>query len=252
MNPRHTVLIAAAFAAAAMLSASCGGDGSGDAQVSAATVTSDDTLFQVIHGGTFVNSSGETVRVETFSIMVHEVSNRLYAQYAGASRIELPPDPGFPGVENSIVEQPEYPVVNVSPSEAAEFAASMNLRLPTRNEWEYAASQGLSGAIANQFPWGALPPAETGGTPANYLALDDWLQRDSDGYAYTAPCGSFPLSRAGLADLGGNVAEIVLGDSAWVLKGGSWAQGEDAMTLGWSREFASGDRCWYAGFRLAR
>jgi len=240
------------LAAALACAVACGGDEPGYDRPSAVSLTTGDTLFQVIHGGTFVNSSGETVRVETFSIMVHEVSNRLYAHYAGAARIETPPDPCFPGIADNIADQPDHPVVNVSPSEAAEFASSMNLRLPTRNEWEYAASQGLSGVIANQYPWGALPPTEAGGMPGNYLAQDDWLQRDADGYAYTSPCGSFPLSRAGIADLGGNVAEMVYDDSVWVLKGGSWAQGEDAMTLGWSREFASGDRCWYAGFRLAR
>jgi formylglycine-generating enzyme required for sulfatase activity len=240
------------LAAALAFAVACGGGNSGESNASAASVTPEDTLFQVVHGGTFVNSSGETVRVETFSIMVHEVSNRLYAHFAGASRIELPPDPCFPGIANNITEQPEHPVVNVSPSEAAEFASSMNLRLPTRNEWEYVASQGLTGVIANQYPWGSLSPTEAGGITGNYLAHDDWLQRDADGYAYTSPCGSFPLSRAGIADLGGNVAEMVHDDSICVLKGGSWAQGEDAMTLGWSREFASGDRCWYAGFRLAR
>lgn len=250
---KHGRLFSIAFiAAAAAFEASCGGDGPNGAQVSPSAVTPDDTLFQVIHGGTFVNSSGETVRVETFSIMVHEVSNRFYSRFARASGIETPPDPCFPGIVDNIAGQPDHPVVNVSPSEAAEFAASMNFRLPTRNEWEYAASQGLTGAIADQYPWGALPPSEAGGVPANYLALDDWLQRDADGFAYTAPCGSFPLSRSGIADLGGNVAEMVLDDSVWVLKGGSWAQGEDAMTLGWSRRFSSGDRCWYAGFRLAR
>ncbi|MFO7626289.1 MAG: SUMF1/EgtB/PvdO family nonheme iron enzyme [Candidatus Fermentibacteraceae bacterium] len=251
MKKRCSVFLSVLAAAFAFVIA-CGGGNSGESHASAASVTPEDTLFQLIHGGTFVNSSGETVRVETFSIMVHEVSNRLYAHFAGASRIELPPDPCFPGIANNIAEQPDHPVVNISPSEAAEFASSMNLRLPTRNEWEYVASQGLTGVIANQYPWGGLPPTEAGGITGNYLAHDDWLQRDADGYAYTSPCGSFPLSRAGIADLGGNVAEMVHDDSVWVLKGGSWAQGEDAMTLGWSREFASGDRCWYAGFRLAR
>jgi formylglycine-generating enzyme required for sulfatase activity len=249
---KHCFVFLPVLVAALAFAVACGGAEPGNTTASAVSVTPDDTLFQVIRGGTFVNSSGETVRVETFSIMVHEVSNRFYASFSAASRIEPPPDPCFPGIWNSMTEQPDHPVVNVSPSEASEFASSMNLRLPTRNEWEYAASQGLSGAIANQYPWGALPPTEAGGIPGNYLAFDDWLQRDGDGYAYTAPCGSFPLSRAGLADLGGNVAEMVFDDSTWVLKGGSWAQGEDAMTLGWSREFASGDRCWYAGFRLAR
>ena len=237
---------------ALMVLAACGGGGGDAPPVSFPPIEPRDTLFVRISGGTFTNSLGVTVQVEAFSLMACEVSNRLYANAAGAARVELPPDPGFPGVGNYIQEMPDHPVVNISPAEAERVAESMNLRLPTRDEWEYAASLGLSGDVSGQFPWGRLSPEETPGIPGNYLALDDWNRRDSDGFAFTAPCGSYPYSRAGLADLAGNVAEMVFDDSVWVLKGGSWAQNHEAMRIGWSRGFASGDRCWYAGFRLAR
>lgn len=230
----------------------CGGEDESAGSLPLPPVTPQDTLFVTLPGGTFVNTSGETVFVETFSMTVHEVSNRLYANAARAARVELPPHPGFPGVESYIHEMPDHPAVNMSPAEASAVAESMNFRLPTRNEWEYAASRGLTGDISRQFVWGSLDPAETPGIPANYLAMNDWNRRDLDGFLYTAPCGSYPLSREGFADLAGNVAEMVFDDSVWVLKGGSWAQDEDAMRIGWSRPFPSGDRSWYAGFRLVK
>ncbi len=237
---------------AVLVFAACGGGGGSASTVSFPPIEPQDTLFVRISGGTFTNSSGRTVQVEAFSLMAYEVSNRLYANAAGAARVELPPDPGFPGMENYILAMPDHPVVNISPEEAEKVAESMNLRLPTRDEWEYAASLGLSGDVSGQFPWGRLSPEEAPGIPGNYLALDDWNRRDYDGFAFTAPSGSYPYSHAGLADMAGNVAEMVFDDSVWVLKGGSWAQNHDAMRIGWTRRFASGDRCWYAGFRLAR
>ncbi len=238
--------------ALAALAASCGGADEGGTAADPGIVIPEDTLFITVPGGTFTNSSGETVNVETFSIMAHEVCNRFYADAARDAHIEFPPDPRFPGVSDYTAERPDHPVVNVSPDEASRLASSLGMRLPTRNEWEYAASRGLSGAIGEQFTWGTVSPGMTPEFPANFLANGDWEQRDADGFAFTAPCGSFPLSQSGLADLCGNVAEMVRDDSAFVLKGGSWTQPEDAMTIGWNRVITSGDRCWYAGFRFAR
>jgi formylglycine-generating enzyme required for sulfatase activity len=236
----------------AILAAGCGGSGENRHLPFPEAATREDTLFVTIPGGVFTNTSGEQVQVETFEIMVYEVSNRLYAGAAEAAGVENPPDPCFPGIDDYMEELPGHPVVNISPEEASRVAQSLGLRLPTLDEWEYAASWGLSGDISEQFPWGELAPGETPGIPANYLALDEWKSRDADGFAYTAPGGAYPLTTAGMADMGGNVAEFTRGDSSWVLKGGSWAQPEDAMRLEWSRNFSAGDRCWYAGCRFAR
>jgi len=186
--------------------------------------------------------------------MRSEVNNRLYRHMADASGVSHPPSPGFPGNDSWFYDSLTHPVVNISPARAKKTASVIGCRLPTRNEWEYAASIGLTGNIAEQFPWGELSPVEVPGVPANYMALDIWEERNLDGYEYTAPCGSYPLSSGGFQDIAGNVAEMTVceSDSAVHLMGGSWAQAEEAMKIGFLRVLQNGDICWYAGFRLAR
>ncbi len=217
-------------------------------------VEAEDTVFISIPGGTFVNSSGETVEVQSFQLQKFEVNNRLFRYLADQGDWPHPADPGFLGMESYFYEYPDYPVVNVSPEKAVAAASVLGARLPTRNEWEYAASLGIAGDINEQYPWGELAPAEVPGVPANYMALDNWQQRDLDGFLYTAPCGSYPLSTGGLADLAGNAAEMVScpADTTISVMGGSWAQVEFAMTMGFTRKLGYGDINWYTGFRLAR
>lgn len=221
---------------------------------SASPLEPSDTLFVDVPGGTFTNSRGETVEIQPFQLLRSEVNNRLYRFLADASGITHPPGPGFSGDDLWFYDSLTHPVVNVSPGRAKKAASAIGCRLPSRNEWEYAASIGLTGDISGQFPWGELSPPELPGVPANYLALDLWEERAQDGFAYTAPCGSFPLSSGGFQDLAGNAAEMVFceSDSAVHLMGGSWAQKEEAMKLGFTRVLMDGDICWFAGFRLAR
>lgn len=220
----------------------------------AVPIEAEDTVFVSIPGGSFVNSSGETVELQSFQIQKFEVNNRLYRYLADQSGLPHPADPGFPGMAEYFYEFPEYPLVNISSGKAASAASFIGARLPTRDEWEYAASLGLTGNISEQYPWGELSPAETPGVPANYMALDNWEQRDLDGFMYTAPGGSYPLSNAGLVDMAGNAAEMVTcaADTSVFVMGGSWAQVENAMTLGFSRQIGRGDIAWYVGFRMVR
>lgn len=214
----------------------------------------EDSVFVSIPGGRFVNSSGDTVSIQSFQLQKNEMNNRLYRYVVDSAGLPHPADPGFPGMAGYFYEFPDYPVVNISAPKAEIAAAFMDARLPTRDEWEYAASLGLTGDIAQQYPWGQLSPEDVPGVPANYMALDNWEQRDLDGFLYTGPCGSYALSGAGLADMAGNAAEMVFctSDSTIHLMGGSWAQVEYAMTFGFIRQIGSGDINWYTGFRMAR
>ncbi len=210
-----------------------------------------DTAFVYITGGVYLTSDGDTVEISDFYLGRYEVSNRLYYYLADENGLELPPDPEYPGMNRYLFEYPDYPVVNVSVREAAAAAAVLGGRLPTRSEWEYAASLGVSGDITGQYPWGSLNP-EDAEYPANFLAGDEWETRGIDGYLWTAPVDSFPLTNSGFACQAGNVAEWTYSplDSVLAVCGGAWLSPGDEITVDAVRYLAPGDRARHVGFRI--
>jgi formylglycine-generating enzyme required for sulfatase activity len=99
----------------------------------------------------------------------------------------------------------DYPVVSVTWEEAKDYCEDESKRLPTEAEWEYAARAGRVGGV---YPWSGFSPRDAFG---RYLAnFNPGRQgQAADGYAFTAPVGSFPPSRWGIHDVAGNVAEWV-------------------------------------------
>ena len=89
------------------------------------------------------------------------------------------------------------PVINVSWDEAASYCrwlakkTGRNFRLPREAEWEKAAR--------DKYPWGWNPP---GAHHVNMMG-------SADGFAFTAPVGSFPQGESpyGILDMAGNVWE---------------------------------------------
>jgi formylglycine-generating enzyme required for sulfatase activity len=211
-----------------------------------------DTVFVQFEGGTFVTSRGDTVWVEPFELCRYETTNRLHAWLARRADLDLPPDPRFAGVSDYMADMPACPVVNVSAIEAAAAAGAMGCRLPTEVELEYAAASGTWSPPSGRYPWGYLPPAEAG-YPASYMTSDDWELRNQDGYFFTAPVGSFPLTREGVADLSGNVAELTRPvDGISSAMGGAWLSPAEDLVIGSSVRVAEGDRAPCIGYRLAR
>jgi formylglycine-generating enzyme required for sulfatase activity len=210
-----------------------------------------DTSFVNVTGGIFITDAGDTVEISDFRLGRYEVTNRLYHYLADEKGIELPPDPEFISMDNYLFEYPDYPVVNVSLHDAIEAAAVLGGRLPTRSEWEYAASLSVSGDIEGQYPWGSLAP-EDAEYPANYLAGDEWETRGLDGYMWTAPVDSYPLTDAGFACQAGNVAEWTVSplDSVVPVCGGAWLSPGDRITIDAVRYLAPGDRARHIGFRI--
>jgi formylglycine-generating enzyme required for sulfatase activity len=111
-----------------------------------------------------------------------------------------------------------HPVVNVTWDEAQAFCAWAGGRLPTEEEWEYAARGGLDGRL---FPWG---DEFTGQANAQHnLPAESWQ--------FTAPAGSFPPNAYGLHDMAGNVWEWTSNPYTPTHEAAPQADGYDQRTI---------------------
>ncbi|MFL5626269.1 MAG: formylglycine-generating enzyme family protein [Ktedonobacteraceae bacterium] len=124
--------------------------------------------------------------------------NNWWAYVPGANwRHPEGPDSSLEGREN-------HPVVHVAYEDAEAYAAWMGKTLPTEAQWERAARGGLEGAI---YTWGNEFAPEGTMMANTWQGEFPWQNLLTDGYARTAPVGSFPPNGYGLYDMAGNVWE---------------------------------------------
>lgn len=154
--------------------------------------------------------------VAAFYLDRREVSYAEYDACRAARACELP---------RLRWERPEDPVVGVTRAMAADYCAFRGGRLPTADEWTYAAR----GGDQRLFPWGDSPPGAGPAARANHgaLARSGGRPSDADGFRYVAPVGGLGEaggSPFGAFELAGNVREWTAtgaGDEA-VVVGGGW------------------------------
>jgi eukaryotic-like serine/threonine-protein kinase len=135
-------------------------------------------------------------------------------------------------------DRPDHPVSCVDWDDAVAYCKWEGKRLPTMEEWLYAA-QGPDG---RPYPWGNDPPGprrlNACGTECVGAAKRIWdkdcsaIYNASDGWEITAPVGSFPggASPFGVLDMAGNVGEwtILRNDD----HGKSWKDGHHSSLCG--------------------
>jgi serine/threonine-protein kinase len=235
----------------------------------------------LIKGGAFNMGSDEgvatqkpphLVSVVSFYLDKTEVTNAEYAAFVKASG-HAPPtnddaDPSTKGYwkpwngTDPPAGRERWPVCNVSPRDAEDFAQwlskqdGVRYRLPTEQEWEYAARNGSTGSL---FPWG-----------------NSWGEGLANLNRKTSPrdVGSFPDGRTqlGLQDMIGNVWEWTASTASYydgksikpeeatarIRRGGSFADiinesFRNATDRGWYSS-ANGEQYKFPsiGFRLAR
>ncbi len=166
---------------------------------------------------------------EPFYISAHVVTNREFALFD--------PNHDSGGDVHASLAGDSNPVANVTWQRAAEYCNWLSsreglspvyeerfgeyeairplpngYRLATEAEWVWALRYG-GAQSSSKFSWGDdWPPRGDAGNYADRSAADlltSIMLNYDDGFASTAPVGSFPANRLGLYDAGGNVAEWV-------------------------------------------
>jgi len=195
-----------------------------------------------IEGGTFTmgasraengRRANEVIRPVTiaspFLMSAHEVTNKQFAEFRKNH------DSGA-DVHASLAAD-NNPVANVTWADAVQYCNWLSkkegrapvykqefgkwvpvypftdgYRLPTEAEWTWAIRYSEQ-ALPRRYPWGKdWPPPKDSGNFADLTSREfvpSIIPKFNDGYASTAPVGTFKASMAGIHDGGGNVAEWV-------------------------------------------
>jgi formylglycine-generating enzyme required for sulfatase activity len=212
------------------------------ASIALTITTSNDQILRRVEPGSFVMGASRSEQgrranevllpvklTKPFFIAAKEVSNKEFAKFkknhdsGGDVHVSLAGD-NNPAANLSWSDAVEYcnwlsAQEGLPPAYEKKFDRWVSIfpvpggyRLPSEAEWAWAIRYQGSGK-ASRFSWGAkLPPRGEAGNYADKSALGlvpTILPSYDDGYASTAPVGTFPANALGIHDGGGNVAEWV-------------------------------------------
>ncbi len=210
-------------------------------------------------GGTFAMGSNSgaddekpvhSVRVGAFSMDITEVTVEAYAACVKDGKCTEPDSGTYCNWKKPARDR--HPINCVDWEQATAYCGSVGKRLPTEEEWEYAAR----GTAGREYPWGSA-------APSNQLCWD----RLGDGKPNsTCTVGSYSAGSTpeGLMDMAGNVWEWTsspycpygsngCAETARVLRGGCWYYSSPSYVRGANRYFyAPSFRFYLVGFRCAR
>jgi formylglycine-generating enzyme required for sulfatase activity len=197
--------------------------------------------------------------LDAFYIDKYEVTNSQYKACIYAGVCDLPIDKSSSTRPNYYgnPQYHNYPFIGTDRSGAKIYCEWRGAQLPTEAQWEKAAR----GTDGRTYPWGD----SFDGNDANFCdkncALDKAIKEFNDGYADTAPVGSYKagVSPYGIYNMAGNVWEYVadwysetyyeispyrnpLGPTSGensIARGGSWGQTPNLLRVSFRGSFPS-------------
>ena len=145
---------------------------------------------------------------------------------------------------------------------ANEYCAWIGGRLPTEDEWQYAATHDGTQALETTYPWGNDEPTHC--VNATYNDFGTGVNNVCDGttvilwddYVGTASAGTYSAGNSplGLQDMAGNVWEWT--SSLWsaesdyyIVKGGSWSDYASGLPVSYRGYWYPDGRSYNLGFR---
>ena len=156
-----------------------------------------------------------------------------------------------------------HPMNCVNWHSANEYCAWIGGRLPTEDEWQYAATHDGTQALETTYPWGNDAPTHcVHATYNDYVsgsydnACDGTTVIPWDDYVGTASVGTYSAGNSplGLQDMAGNVWEWT--SSLWsaesgyyVVKGGSWSDYASGLPVSYRGYWYPDGRSYNLGFR---
>lgn len=195
------------------------------------------------------------VTVAAFCMAVTETTVGQYEECVQSGRCTAAGAIGNPHCNAGLKDRSDHPINCVDFAQAEAYCAAHDARLPTEEEWEYAAR----GTAGRKYPWGSAAPDTSKlnvcdeGCVALALKID-FMFETSDGFTTTAPVGSFPKGATpeGLQDMAGNVAEWTTGKDCpytetscsakeRIVRGGGWNSGMRGSVTGAGRTFGARD-----------
>ena len=143
---------------------------------------------------------------------------------------------------------------------ANEYCAWIGGRLPTEDEWQYAATHDGTQALETTYPWGNDEPTHC--VHATYNDYGDGFDNACDGttvipwddYVGTASAGTYSAGNSplGLQDMSGNVWEWTSSLSStgnYVVKGSSWGNNASYLPVSARYPWFYEEWFYFGGFR---
>jgi formylglycine-generating enzyme required for sulfatase activity len=190
------------------------------------------------------------MNVKAFFIDTHEVTNEDYRKFIAATNHRLPP--GWVGKTYVSPEEADFPVRGVNWDDANDYAKWAGKRLPTEEEWEFAAR----GTDGRRYPWGNdWRPGLANANHANSGTVAVGLFKGASPFGAVDMVGNaWEWTATSLQAYPGGQIPQQLPLALKVIRGGTFESNENQATCTYRRGWPARDAKTYSqtGFRCAK